>query len=76
MADKSSLAALAQEYREQADALSLLIKARTGRLKECFGDIRSTSGITKELETLYAMRKEVIQTAHKLENYYDTEVLA
>lgn len=65
-----SLAELAEEYRKSAEILTRRICERNGKLKFTKPGSRAESVLRAELGVLYAERRDAVETAYRLKNYY------
>ncbi len=71
-----TLAQLGEEYEYQAQLLSEQIKRKNKKLAS-LADPRCSKQayiIKSDLSILYRQRREALETARKLKNYYDTEL--
>ena len=67
---EKSLTELSEEYRKSADILSRRISERNGRLKFTKPGSKAESVLRAELSILYAERRDAVETAYRLKNYY------
>ena len=65
-----SLIELSEEYSKSADILSRRISERNGRLKFTKPGSKAESVLRAELSILYAERRDAVETAYRLKNYY------
>lgn len=75
MTVRKTLAELGEEYDYQAQLLSEQIKRKNKKLAS-LADPRCSKQayiIKSELNILYRQRRETLETARKLRNYYDTQ---